>query len=167
MLCSSCEGEEWEIMWEKQPYIHQGHWRRKGKRWSRCRSKDFPAAHAEDHGRAGCPPLEWEGPHQSRYPPCSPWRTPHQSKDSYLYIIQASKLGKDPSIDLSTFSQTVEQLDPDTQCNCKAELHFSQLWGKITRNIRKKLLETVNSHGRGMRLINEIKTVRSLNQVVL
>ncbi|KAM9590897.1 uncharacterized protein ACIBXB_005933 isoform 2-T2 [Morphnus guianensis] len=34
----------------------------------------------EDHGEAGCPPAVHGGPRWSRYPPCSPWRTPCRSR---------------------------------------------------------------------------------------
>ena len=162
MLHSSCEGEEWETMWEKQLFRHQGYQKSRGRRCSRCWSKDSLAARGEDHA----PPTEHEGPHRSRYPTCSPWNAPHQSRSSYLYVMQASKLGKDPSINLSTFSQSVEWLHPDTWHSCKDELHFSQLWGKMTRNLRKQLLEPVNNNGRGMWLMTEIKTVRSLNEML-
>lgn len=52
--------------------------RRRG-RCSRGQSRDSSAAHGEDRGDAGCVPAACEGPHHSRHPPCSPWRTPHWS----------------------------------------------------------------------------------------
>lgn len=67
------------VEWEKQPCRHQCQWRRRGRRCSRRWSRGSPAAHGEDHGETGCLPTAHEGTHWSRYPPCSPRRTPHWS----------------------------------------------------------------------------------------
>ncbi|GAB0204743.1 epimerase family protein SDR39U1 [Grus japonensis] len=40
---------------------HQGQCRRRGRRCSRHRSRDPPAARGEDHGEAGCPPAAYGG----------------------------------------------------------------------------------------------------------
>jgi len=58
-------------MWEKQLCRHQGQWRRRGRRCSRHRSRDSPAACGEDHGEASCPPAADGGPWWSRYPPAA------------------------------------------------------------------------------------------------
>lgn len=47
-------------MREEQLGRHQGEWTRKGRRCSKCWSKDSPAAHGPDHDEAGVPvkPME-------------------------------------------------------------------------------------------------------------
>lgn len=40
---------------EWKNYRHQGQWRRKERRCSRCQSRDFPAVYGEDYGGADCP----------------------------------------------------------------------------------------------------------------
>ena len=46
--------------------------RRRGRRCSRCWSRDSPSACGEDQGEAGCPPAAHGGPWWSRYPPAAP-----------------------------------------------------------------------------------------------
>lgn len=56
--CSTATGERSENMWEKQPSRQPGWWRKRGRRCSRCRSRDSHAACEEPHVRAGgCPKL--------------------------------------------------------------------------------------------------------------
>ena len=57
-------------MSEQQLCRHQGQWRRRGRRCSRCQSRDSPAARGEDHGEAGCPPAPMDIC-QSRYLPAA------------------------------------------------------------------------------------------------
>jgi len=47
-------------MSEKQLCRHQGQHRRRGRRCSRHQTRDFSAAHGEDHGEAGCAPQPME-----------------------------------------------------------------------------------------------------------
>jgi len=69
--------ERSETMWDKQLCRHQGQWRRRGRRCSRCLSRQFSlAACGEDHGEAGCPPAAHGGPRCSRYPPVAHGRDP-------------------------------------------------------------------------------------------
>ncbi|GAB0182455.1 hypothetical protein GRJ2_000710800 [Grus japonensis] len=64
---------------------HQGQCRRRGRRCSRRRSRDPPAAHGEGHGEAGCPPAAHGGRMRGcRDSTCSPWRTPRWSRWRHL-----------------------------------------------------------------------------------
>lgn len=49
-----------ENMRQEQLFRHQGQWTRRGRRCSKCWSKDSPAAHGADHYEAGVPvkPME-------------------------------------------------------------------------------------------------------------
>ena len=64
---------------------HQGQCRRRGRRCSRRRSRDPPAARGEDHGEAGCPPAAHGGRMRGcRDSTCIPWRTPCRSRWGHL-----------------------------------------------------------------------------------
>jgi len=78
--CEATVGEERETTREKQPCRHQSQSGRKWKRCSRYQNRDFPSDHGEYRGETGCPPTRHGGPWWSRYPPCSPWRTPSRSR---------------------------------------------------------------------------------------
>jgi len=70
-------GERSETMWKKQLCRHQGQWRRRERRCSRCWSrKSSLAARAEDHGEADCAPAVHGGPWWSRSPPVAHGRDP-------------------------------------------------------------------------------------------
>ena len=58
-------------MWEKQLCRHQGQWRRRGRRCTRCQSRDSPAAYSQDYGDTGCPPAAHGGPRWSKYLPAA------------------------------------------------------------------------------------------------
>ena len=64
--------------------------KRSGRRCSRCWSRDFPAAHGEDHDEAGCP---HGGPRRSKWTcpegRCSPWQA-HAVADSHLIFSSCS-----------------------------------------------------------------------------
>lgn len=62
-------------MREEQLYRHQVQWRRRGRRCSKCWSKDSPAAHDADHDETdvSVKPMEI---HRGADIHCSPWRTP-------------------------------------------------------------------------------------------
>ena len=67
-------------MSEKQLCRHQGQQRRSGRRCSRHRSRDSPAAHGKDCGDTCFPHAAHQRPQCSRYPHCSPWRTSCRSR---------------------------------------------------------------------------------------
>ena len=72
---------------------HQGQCRRRGRRSSRQRSRDPPAARGEDHGEAGCPPAAHGGRMRGcRDSTCSPWRTPCRSR--WRHLKEAAACGK-------------------------------------------------------------------------
>jgi len=69
--------ERKKTMWEKQHCRHQGQWRRRGRRCSRCRSRESSLTACDgDHGEAGCPPAAHGGPRRSRYLPIARGRDP-------------------------------------------------------------------------------------------
>ena len=77
---SIAAGERTENMCEKQLCGDQDQWRRRGRRCSRRRSRDFPAAHGAAHGECrlySCSPWRSKVEHIS---PCSPGRTPCWSR---------------------------------------------------------------------------------------
>lgn len=49
------DGGRSERMWEKQPWRHQGQWRRRGRKCSRHQSRCSSAACSTDHGEAAIP----------------------------------------------------------------------------------------------------------------